>query len=173
MASVIAEQTVVGNVGGIYELRHVGKDNRAVIDFSVAVTPRVLDGNDWKDGDTTWVSVTAWGRLAENIEKSFRKGDRVFVKGRVVTKPEFTKDDGTVIPARPILTADYAGLEIGFDSASSDRVARGGTSENRNNSGNRKATSPARKATPKPAPADDDLDLDLDLDLDDDDISPF
>ena len=40
MASVGIEQTIVGNVGNVYELRRVGKDNRAVIDFSVAVTPR-------------------------------------------------------------------------------------------------------------------------------------
>lgn len=166
MASVVAEQTIVGNVGGIYELRRVGKDKKAVIDFSVAVTPRVRDGNEWKDGETTWISVTAWERLAENIEQSFRKGDRVFVKGRVGTKPEYTKDDGTVVPARPFVTAEYAGLELAFDPAHSDKSSKSGGSSSRSSV----PAANTRKAAPKAAPKDDD---DLDLDFDDDDEVPF
>ena len=113
MASVGIEQTIVGNVGNVYELRRVGQDKRAVIDFSVAVTPRSYnpDSKEWQDGETTWVSCTAWDRLAENIEKSFGKGKstRVIVKGRVRTKPEFTKDDGTVVPPRDYLNVEFAG----------------------------------------------------------------
>lgn len=169
MASVSSEMTVVGNVGGIYELRRVGKDKKAVIDFSIAVTPRVRQGDEWKDGETTWISVTAWEKLAENIEKSFNKGDRVFVKGRTSTKPEYTKDDGTVIPAKLVLTADYAGLEIAYDSASSDRVARSGGGSS---SSARSSVAPAaKKAAPKKVAAV--SDDDFDLGLDDDEDAPF
>ena len=166
-------KTVIGNVGGIYELRRVGPEKRAVIDFSVGVTLRQRDeSGDWKDGDTVWTSVTAWGRLAENIEKSFKKGNRVFVAGDVRMKPGYTKDNGEEVPAREFLNADFAGLELTWDSAESSRQPRGSSSGD-------SAPAPAKKAAKKAAPKtqDDDFDLDLDddfdLDPDDDDEIPF
>lgn len=171
MASVGIEQTIVGNVGNVYELRRVGKDNRAVIDFSVAVTPRSYnaDTKEWADGETTWVSCTAWDRLAENIEKSFGKGKatRVIVKGRVKTKPEFTKDDGTVIPPRDFLNVEFAGPEVFFDPALPVKGERSNGSSSNNSASSAPA---AKKSTPKKAAApkkDEDLD-DLDFDLDED-----
>lgn len=171
MASVGIEQTIVGNVGNVYELRRVGKDNRAVIDFSVAVTPRSYnaDTKEWTDGETTWVNCTAWDRLAENIEKSFGKGKatRVIVKGKVKTKPEFTKDDGTVIPPRDFLNVEYAGPEIFFDPALPVKGERSNGSSSNNSASSAPA---AKKSAPKKAAApkkDEDLD-DLDFDLDED-----
>lgn len=175
MASVKNEQTVVGNIGNVYEPRTVGKDNRSVIDFSVAVTPRVRNAQgEWEDGDTTWVNCTAWDRLADNIEGSFatgkgdsrqvKKGDRVIVIGKVRTKPEYTKDDGTVIPAREYISVDYIGIELGFVAAHSERGegGRGGASSN----GPARASKPAaKKPAAKKETSFDDLD-DLDLDGD-------
>lgn len=172
MASVKNEQTVIGNVGNVYELRRVGKDNRAVIDFSVAVTPRVRNGDNWEDGETTWVNCTAWDRQAENIEASFKdsngdvkRGDRVIVIGRVRTKPEFTKDDGSVIPARDYVNVDYIGIELTFAPAHSDREARKSSSNGGNSAPSRAASKPAPK---KPAvkKTNDDLDDLDDFDLD-------
>lgn len=173
MASVGIEQTIVGNVGNVYELRRVGKDNRAVIDFSVAVTPRSFnpDTKEWQDGETTWVNCTAWDRLAENIEKSFGKGKstRVIVKGRVKTKPEFTKDDGTVIPPRDFLNVEYAGPEIFFDPALPVKGERSNGGSSNGSSNNSRSSAPAKKAEPKKAAPKKDADLDdLDFDLDDD-----
>lgn len=174
MASVGIEQTIVGNVGNVYELRRVGQEKRAVIDFSIAVTPRTQNytTKEWEDGQTTWVNCTAWDRLAENIEKSFGKAkdgkaSRVIVKGRIKTKPEFTKEDGTVIPPRDFLNVEYAGPEIFFDPAVPVR-------EERSNSGNSNASAPAEKSRPaarteapkKAAPKKDESLDDLDFDLD-------
>lgn len=156
-------KTVIGNVGGIYELRRVGKDKNAVIDFSVGVTLRQRDGDGWKDGDTVWTNATAWGRIAENIEKSFKKGNRVIVIGDVRMKPEYTKENGEVVPAREFLNVEFAGLEVTWDSAQSDRQPRGDSS-----SRNSAPASQSRKAAAKPAPKVADND-DFDLDLDDDD----
>lgn len=158
MAGPSSEQTIIGNVGAIYEIRRVGKDNKAVIEFSVAITHRYRDGNDWKDGETTWVNVTAWERLAENVEKSLRKGDRVIVKGRNGTKPSFTKDDGTVLPPKPFLTADYVGLELGWDAATSSRESRDSSSSAPASA--KRSAAPKAKVAPK-AKAKDDLDFDF------------
>lgn len=175
MASVLAETTLVGNIGKVFPLRHTGKDNgNSVIDFTVGVTPRKKVGDEWKDGDTVWNTVTAWGKLAENVEKSFNTGDRVFVTGRVEMKNAYTRSDGTEAPARPIIIANFAGLEIGRDAAHSDRQARSNNTERHEERAAAPARPAARKEPVKTSFADD-LNLDdddIDLDLGDDDV-PF
>lgn len=170
MASVIAEVTVVGQVGKVYELRRT-KDDRANIDFSVAVTTRKRDDSTgkWEDGDTTWHNIKAWGKIAENVEKSLRSGDRVIVKGYYTLRNEWTKDDGTVVPARNQFVATHIGVEIGFDPAHSDRQPKSGGSSSYNGNGNNSASqAKASKPEPKVSNNTDSLDdLDLDLDLDD------
>jgi single-strand DNA-binding protein len=52
-----------------------------VANFTVAVTPRVKDGDGWKDGETSFLRVTAWRQLAEHAADSLSKGDRVVVYG--------------------------------------------------------------------------------------------
>ena len=47
--------------------------------FRLAVTPRVKDGDGWKDGDTSFFRITAWRQLAEHVGDSLvqgRPGDR-------------------------------------------------------------------------------------------------
>lgn len=168
MASVIAEVTVVGQVGKVYELRRT-KDDRANIDFSVAVTPRKNNNGTWEDGDTTWHNIKAWGRVAENIEKSLNSGDRVIVKGYFTLRKEFTKDDGTVLPARNQFVATHVGIELGFDPAHSERQSKnGGAKSSSNTSSAQKSEPKAEKKEPVNNDSLDDLD-DLDLDLE----SPF
>lgn len=68
--------------------------------FRVGVTPRKKDGENWVDGETKWVSVTAWRYLAERAS-SLAKGQRVVVKG-VLSLSEYEKDG----EKRHNLTAD-------------------------------------------------------------------
>jgi single-strand DNA-binding protein len=58
----------------------------AVANFRVAVTPRVKDGDAWKDGDTSFFRVNAWRQLAEHATDSLSKGDRVIVLGRLKSR---------------------------------------------------------------------------------------
>jgi single-strand DNA-binding protein len=51
--------------------------------FTVAVTPRVKDGDGWRDGETSFYRCTAWRSLAENLAESLTKGARVLVQGRL------------------------------------------------------------------------------------------
>jgi len=170
MASVLAQETIVGNVSRVYEKRVVGSDKKSVIDFNVAVTPRKMQDGEWVDAETYWALVTAWGRLADNIEDSFRQGDRVFVIGRKSVKPGFTRNDGTEAPPRDIIIADFAGLEVGYHPAHSDRVVKSDSSP---------AARPAAASKPasesKPVPKDDIFssdDDDLDFSLDDSSDEP-
>lgn len=156
--AILATQTIVGNIGSVYDVRTVGKENREVVDFSVAVTPRKKVGDDWKDGDTYWVNVTAWGKLAVNVEKSFKSGDRVIVYGRTDMKAAYENRQGEQVPAKAILIADFVGHEVGMNPAHSDRVSRGGDAKS--------STSTASKTSTKKAPVVDELDdFDADEDL--------
>lgn len=146
MARILNNRVVVGNVGNVYDKRTVGPENRSVIDFSIAQTPRVRDeSNEWSDGPTTWINVTAWGALADNIATSLRSGDHVLVTGREETST-YKKKDGTVSDPRTVLIADAVGLELGKYGAKSDRVPGSKSGNGSNSSGNT-----GKKAAAKPA----------------------
>jgi single-strand DNA-binding protein len=61
--------TVVGNLTGDPELKF-SPNGVAVANFRVAVTPRVREGDQWKDGDTSFFRVNAWRDLAQNATDS-------------------------------------------------------------------------------------------------------
>jgi len=172
--AILATQTIVGSVGRVYDLRTVGRDNIEVVDFTVAVTPRKKSGDEWVDGTTYWITVTAWGKLAKNISESFRAGDRVFVYGRTEMKEGYQNNDGKDIPARPIVIAEFAGLELAFHPAHSDKPERGEGNSRRNDSGsnsnrNRRDEDDAPAKTSNKKVVDDDDDLGFD----DSEFTPF
>lgn len=159
--AILAQQTIVGNVGNVYDLRTVGKNNTPVIDFSVAVTPRKKNGEEWVDGETYWLNITAWNRLAENVAESFNSGDRVILVGRTEMKDGYTNKKGEAVPPRAILIADFAGLEVSYASATSNRVPGG----NRAQKNERPPAAKPAAAAPAPAEVDDDIFADGDLDF--------
>jgi single-strand DNA-binding protein len=54
-----------------------------VCNFRLAVTPRIREGEGWKDGETSFFRITAWRQLAEHVGDSLSKGDRVIVLGQL------------------------------------------------------------------------------------------
>jgi single-strand DNA-binding protein len=72
--------TITGNLTEDPELRFI-PNGAPVANLRVAVTPRVKDGDGWKDGETSFFQVTAWRTLAENAAESLTKGTRVVVHG--------------------------------------------------------------------------------------------
>lgn len=77
--------TVVGTLTGDPELRFL-PSGKAVANFTVAQNPRVKDGNEWKDGDPTFIRCNAWEGMAENVVESLHKGDRVIVQGGMYSR---------------------------------------------------------------------------------------
>jgi single-strand DNA-binding protein len=74
--------TLIGNLTDDPELKFTG-NGAAVASFRLAVTPRVKDGDSWRDGDTSFFRVTAWRDLAEHLTESLAKGARVLVVGQL------------------------------------------------------------------------------------------
>jgi single-strand DNA-binding protein len=84
--------TVVGNVVADPELRFT-PSGAPVANFRIASTPRTFDRvtNEWKDGDTLFLSVSVWRQQAENVAESISRGDRVIVVGRLGQR-QYEKD---------------------------------------------------------------------------------
>ncbi|MBM4794697.1 single-stranded DNA-binding protein [Streptomyces sioyaensis] len=76
--------TVVGNLVDDPELRFT-PSGAAVAKFRVASTPRTFDRqtNEWKDGESLFLTCSVWRQAAENVAESLTRGTRVVVQGRL------------------------------------------------------------------------------------------
>ena len=83
--------TLVGNLTRDVELRHVGANNTAVADVSIAVNERVKRGDSYEDV-TSFFDCTLWGRTAEIANEYLGKGSSILVNGRL--KQETWVTDG-------------------------------------------------------------------------------
>jgi single-strand DNA-binding protein len=91
--------TVVGNLGKEPEMRYTA-GGQAVTSFSVACSRKWTGADSVKHEETTWVRVSAWGKLAEITSQYLKKGHEVMVQGRLNPDASggpkvFTKTDGT------------------------------------------------------------------------------
>ena len=84
--------TVTGNVAKEPTLRVTATGTR-VVSFRLASTERRFDKalRGWRDGDTTWWSVSCWRNMGDNVLDSLHVGDPVIVHGRVRVR-EYDKD---------------------------------------------------------------------------------
>ena len=85
--------TVVGNLVDDPELRFT-PSGAAVANFRIASTPRTFDrqSNEWKDGDTLFLSCAVWRQAAENVAESLQRGMRVIVQGRLKSRQYETRE---------------------------------------------------------------------------------
>ena len=85
--------TLVGNLTADPELRYT-PSGLQVANLRLAVTPRVKDGESWRDGETSFHTVTVWRDQAEHAAETLAKGARVIVVGRPKERT-WTDQDGT------------------------------------------------------------------------------
>jgi single-strand DNA-binding protein len=85
--------TLVGNLVDDPELRFT-PSGAAVAKFRIASTPRFLDKqtNEWKDGESLFLSCNVWRQAAENVAESLQRGMRVVVQGRLKQRSYETKE---------------------------------------------------------------------------------
>lgn len=75
------EIRVRGRLGNDPELKTVTADNLPLVTFSLAYTPRTKKNGEWVDGETNWYRVVKFGKGAEAIAQTLKKGDEVIVIG--------------------------------------------------------------------------------------------
>lgn len=91
MASV-NKVILLGNLGRDPELRNMPNGDAAVA-VSLATTRKWKDKGGEKQEETEWHRVTAFGRTAEVICEYVKKGDPLYVEGRLRTR-KWTDKDG-------------------------------------------------------------------------------
>ena len=125
MAAGDTQITIVGNLVDDPELRFTPA-GQPVAKFRVASTPRYLDKNtnEWKDGDSLFLTCNVWRQAAENVAESLQRGMRVIVSGRLRQRSYETKEGEkrTVYEVE----ADEVGPSLRNASAKVNRAARTG-----------------------------------------------
>ena len=85
---------LVGNLGKDPEIRHL--DNGvAVANFSLATTESYTNKQGERVNQTEWHNVVLWRGLADIAEKYLKKGNSVYIEGKIVTRKWEDKDNNT------------------------------------------------------------------------------
>jgi len=125
MAAGDTQLTVVGNLVDDPQLRFTPA-GQPVATFRIASTPRFMDKatNEWKDGDSLFLTCNVWRQAAENVAESLQRGMRVIVSGRLKQRSYETKEGEkrTVYE----IEVDDVGPSLRNASAKVNKVARSG-----------------------------------------------
>jgi single-strand DNA-binding protein len=76
---------IIGHLGRDPEMRYT-PSGRPVTTFSVATTRSWHSADGERHEETEWFNVVAWGSLAEICNQHLRKGQQVYVEGRLQTR---------------------------------------------------------------------------------------
>ena len=151
MASLNQVQ-IIGNLGRDPEIRH-SPSGDAIASFSVACTETWKDKNTGERKEATeWINIVIYGKLAEVAGKWLKKGQQVYMSGKLRTRKWQDKNTG----------ADRYSTEVVVD----DLKMLGAKSEGGNggNGGNRESQQQQQpqqrqQAQQRQAPADFDDDI--------------
>ena len=128
MAAGDTQITIAGNLVDDPELRFTPA-GQPVARFRVASTPRFLDKgtNEWKDGDSLFLTCNVWRQAAENVAESLTRGMRVIVSGRLRQRSYETKEGEkrTVYEVE----VDEVGPSLRNASAKVSKIARSGSGD--------------------------------------------
>ncbi|WP_019948440.1 single-stranded DNA-binding protein [Hymenobacter aerophilus] len=93
MASV-NKVILIGHLGKDPEVRHL-EGGTTVANFTMATNEYYKDKQGTRVERTEWHNIAAWRGLAELAEKYLRKGQQVYVEGRIRTRQYQDKDNQT------------------------------------------------------------------------------
>ena len=136
MAAGDTQITIAGNLVDDPELRFT-PSGQPVAKFRVASTPRYMDRqtNEWKDGDSLFLTCNVWRQAAENVAESLTRGMRVIVSGRLRQRSYETKEGEkrTVYEVE----VDDVGPSLRNASAKVNRASRNGAGGGQRDQGGR------------------------------------
>jgi single-strand DNA-binding protein len=97
--------TLIGNVGKDPEIRSISADKK-VADISIAVNDSYRDANGQQQEKTEWFRVSFWNQKAEVIEKYVRKGQQIYVEGRLRVRT-YTDKEGKERYSLEVIAQDF------------------------------------------------------------------
>lgn len=90
MSRSLNKVTLIGNVGSDPEIRTTGGGTK-MAKVSLATNRTWTDKSGQRQEKTEWHRLTFWDRMADLIEQYVKKGDRLYVEGRL--EYSTTEDD--------------------------------------------------------------------------------
>lgn len=85
MAKGLNKVMLIGNLGGDPELRYT-TSGQPVANFSVATSESYRDNNENLVERTEWHKIVVWGKLAEICKQYLKKGEKVYIEGKLQTR---------------------------------------------------------------------------------------
>ena len=85
---------LIGNLGKDPEVRHL-EGGVSVANFTLATNDYYKDKQGTRVERTEWHNITAWRGLAEMAQKYLKKGQQVYVEGKLRTRQYQDKDNQT------------------------------------------------------------------------------
>lgn len=163
MSRSLNKVTLIGNLGSDPELRSTPGGGR-VAQFSLATSRTWTDQNGGKQEKTEWHRCVVWNskgsQLADIVEKYVKKGEKLYVEGRIEYRQYQDKDGqtkySTEINVRELilLGSKRDGMDADMDAGASSGASGGsGPSGGAGGSARRNAPPPARSKQPAGANA--------------------
>ncbi len=84
---------LIGRVGKDPEVRHL-ENGMSVAKFTLATNERYTNKSGEKVETTEWHNIVAWRKLAEIVEKYVKKGNQIYLEGKITTR-SYEKDNET------------------------------------------------------------------------------
>ncbi len=114
---------LIGRAGKDPEIKKVGQNNTSVATFSVCTSEPIPGRKD--DYKSTWHNIKCWGKVADIAYEEIRKGDEVFIKGKIDVESWDDKNTDkkvykTVVVAEIARCTRQAGSGKGSQSQSQD-----------------------------------------------------
>ena len=82
MSRSLNKVMLIGNVGNDPDVRTTSSGTPTA-NMSLATTRKWKDGSGEQKEKTEWHRLTVWGKLVDVVERCVKKGDRLYVEGRI------------------------------------------------------------------------------------------
>lgn len=126
MSRSLNKAQIIGNLGADPEIRSTTSGTR-VATLSVATSRSWTDRSGQRQEKTEWHRVVCWDKLAEICERYLKRGDRVYIEGRIEYR-QWEGQDGqtkytTEIRAREMIMLGGSGDSGGSSRSSGESFA--------------------------------------------------
>ena len=105
---MINKAYIIGNIGS--EIKHRDAQNGSIASFSVATSERWTDKNSGEKKESTeWHNVVVFGKVADIVGQYFKKGNKVYVEGKLQTR-SWEGNDGVKRYTTEIVVNGFGGV---------------------------------------------------------------
>ena len=108
---------LIGNLGRDPEMNYT-PSGVAVTKFSLAVSRTYKASSGEKRDETEWFNIVAWNKLAETCNSYLRKGNKIYIEGRLTTR-KYTDKNGVERTAIDVIANEMEMLTPKTQSTSS------------------------------------------------------